>query len=67
MSDQDKTDPGFEITPAMSKHTKDKAAAEALEHAQKVVDEINEMTESEINETYIEGYESSPGTMPTKE
>lgn len=54
------------IGPAASRHSREKAEKEALENAEKVVESINVETEKEGNEGYIEGDESSPGTLPSK-
>ena len=43
--DQDATDPGLTITPAMSEKSRKKAEQDAFDNAQKVVDEINAETE----------------------
>lgn len=52
------------IGPRASKASRERAEKEAFENAQKVVGEINAETEKEGNEDYIDGSESSPGTLP---
>lgn len=77
MSDQDDTvpgDPGFETLPdgtliigkAAERAQIKKQGEEALANSQGVIAGINEETEKEGNEGYIEGDESSPGTLPER-
>ena len=60
----DETDPGFTITPAMSKKSRERAEKEAFENADKIMGEINEQTESESDPAYIDGTAEAPGKVP---
>lgn len=77
MTDPDKTVPGDEgfekladgtiiIGDAAARAQIKRQGEEAIANAQGVVASINAETEKEGNEGYIEGDESSPGTLPDK-
>lgn len=68
--DPDKTNPGLtqaeDGTISIGPGDQKRAEKEAIENAEKVVESINAETEKAGNEGYIEGDESSPGTLPSK-
>lgn len=71
MDDPETTQPGLtqaeDGTISIGPGDQKRAEKEAIDHAQKaVIDPLNVETEKAGNEGYIEGDESSPGTLPSK-